>query len=144
MSRSGRWSAGQSILSRSQPMLLRQRARSSKNSFSTCSRRYARPRVTIANGASHRRLRLYRLLRGPQSRLQQLDMRSRAAARSLRLHVRRAVRRRCRVSFHICRRIWTHRWYWFSICLPDLPSQWQTDWTRSARFMSRRRKTEMC
>ena len=37
-----------------------------KNSFSTCSRRYARPRVTIANGASHRRLRLYRLLRGPQ------------------------------------------------------------------------------
>ena len=27
-----------------------------KNSFSTCSRRYARPRVTIANGASHRRL----------------------------------------------------------------------------------------
>ena len=107
-------------------------------------KRYVRPRVTIANGASHRRLRLYRLRRGPQSRLQQPDMRSRVAARSLRLHVRRAVRRRCRVSFRICRRIWTHRWYWFSICLPDLPSQWQTDWTRSARFMSRRRKTEMC
>ncbi len=35
-----------------------------KNSFSTCSRRYARPRVTIVNGASHRRLRLYRLPAG--------------------------------------------------------------------------------
>ena len=82
----------QSILSRSQPMLLRQRARSSKNSFSACSRRYARPRVTIVNGASHRRPRLYRLLRGPQSRLQQPDMRSRVAARSLRLHVQMCIR----------------------------------------------------